>query len=311
MHRTRSIEITLLVLFTLGMSATLFAVYEGEEKTLSATLPGISFTAKQKEPITFFVVGDIMLGRHVGDLMTAYGNAYPFARIGDTLASADFVFGNLEGPVTALDIDATNTMRFGFDPSVAETLKQHNIHVVSVANNHWGDQGMQGHHDTQRFLRDAGVGYAGAQTGSELGTVVTSHNGAISFVGIDTTITPIDSAELARELRAFPEDTFTVALVHWGEEYSPTHNAAQEAFAHMLVDSGVDAVFGAHPHVVQDSETYNGVPIFYSLGNFIFDQYWNADVQTGLMVKVTVGDDIVFESIPIRSEQSQPFVPVD
>jgi poly-gamma-glutamate synthesis protein (capsule biosynthesis protein) len=99
--------------------------------------------------------------------------------------------------------------------------------------------------------------------------------------------------------------------VHWGNEYELKHSEQQEALAHYVIDSGIDAVIGHHPHVVQDIEIYNGKPIFYSLGNFIFDQYFSGDVQTGLVVKVYIQKDtITYTLVPISSigRASQPYI---
>jgi hypothetical protein len=97
-----------------------------------------------------------------------------------------------------------------------------------------------------------------------------------------------------------------IAYVHWGTEYELAHNAAQETLAHVLIDAGADAVIGHHPHVVQDVAFYKDKPIFYSLGNFIFDQYWDTDVQTGLGVRMTIDDgSIAYEAIPFTTAGSR------
>lgn len=306
--RARSIELVLMLLVVFGVGATIVPFYTHND---TYSVPSTRFFEKKTQPLTFLVVGDIMLGRHVGELMRTNGNTFPFVRIADVLASVDFVFGNLEGPVTLLHTEPDNTMRFQFDPSVAEALHTHNIRLVSLANNHWGDQGTLGHEHTRVFLNAAGVAHVGGQTKNLLGTVATVPEKNVVFLGLDTTITAHNREQLRAELLAFPDDVFLVVCVHWGDEYQTTHNEAQESFAYFLIDNGVDAVFGTHPHVVQESATYKGKPIYYSLGNFIFDQYWNEAVQTGLVVKVTIGDTVVFEPIHIRSDNSQPFVAVD
>jgi hypothetical protein len=65
---------------------------------------------------------------------------------------------------------------------------------------------------------------------------------------------------------------FAVAFLHWGLENSTCPSPQQRAEAQLLVDSGADAVIGHHPHVVQSIEIYQGKPVFYSIGNFVFDQ---------------------------------------
>ncbi|HXK39418.1 MAG TPA: CapA family protein, partial [Candidatus Paceibacterota bacterium] len=129
------------------------------------------------------------------------------------------------------------------------------------------------------------------------------------FVGLDTTTTAHDAGAVREALAAFPESAFVAVFTHWGNEYEATHSSAQETFAHLLIDSGADLVVGAHPHVVQDVEIYKGKHIYYSLGNFVFDQYWNDAVQTGLMVLVTLDDDrTAYQELSIKSVRSQPTV---
>jgi len=82
-------------------------------------------------------------------------------------------------------------------------------------------------------------------------------------------------------------------------------NKYQREFAHKLIDRGVDTIIGAHPHVVQGIEVYKEKPIFYSLGNFIFDQWWRDDVEDGYMVKMDIVDsDYVYELVPVISARA-------
>jgi poly-gamma-glutamate synthesis protein (capsule biosynthesis protein) len=96
-------------------------------------------------------------------------------------------------------------------------------------------------------------------------------------------------------------------MVHGGDEYHLHSNKFQEGFYESLIDMGVDAVIAHHPHVVEEVELYKKKPIFYSLGNFIFDQYFSKDVQQELSVKITVKNDSVnYQLIPLKSTRSQP-----
>ncbi len=88
--------------------------------------------------------------------------------------------------------------------------------------------------------------------------------------------------------KAKTECDFVVVTMHAGIEYTRTPNTSQTAFAHAAIDAGADIVIGAHPHWVQTIEQYAGKYIFYSLGNFIFDQDFSQDTKEGLMLKVTV-----------------------
>jgi poly-gamma-glutamate capsule biosynthesis protein CapA/YwtB (metallophosphatase superfamily) len=93
--------------------------------------------------------------------------------------------------------------------------------------------------------------------------------------------------ETLRALAEVPKEHITIVFPHWGNEYQPA-TPSQKYLAHMFADAGADAVIGAHPHVIQEHEIVNGIPIYYSLGNFIFDQYWSDEVRTGMGVVLHV-----------------------
>ena len=86
---------------------------------------------------------------------------------------------------------------------------------------------------------------------------------------------------------------FTVVTVHWGTEYVRTASDPQRHIAQAFVEAGADVVFGHHPHVVQGIETIKGKPVFYSLGNFIFDQYGTKETNEGLAVGIEILDKYI------------------
>ena len=92
-----------------------------------------------------------------------------------------------------------------------------------------------------------------------------------------------------------------IATFHWGNEYSH-RSLHQVELAHLAVDSGADVVIGHHPHWVQEVETYLGKPIYYSLGNLVFDQMWSEETRTGLVVKLNFSGSTLIsqEQIPIK-----------
>jgi len=95
--------------------------------------------------------------------------------------------------------------------------------------------------------------------------------------------------------------------VHWGEEYKLINSLAQQGLAHKIIESGADLIIGHHPHVVQNIEKYQGKLIFYSLGNFIFDQYFSPDTQQGLAVGLEIYPDrLVCRLFPLQINLSQP-----
>jgi len=94
-------------------------------------------------------------------------------------------------------------------------------------------------------------------------------------------------ADLQAAKKAQPD--FTIMYTHWGKEFTDTPSERNKELAHEFVDGGADVIIGSHPHVVQTREQYKGKTIYYSLGNFIFDQYFDPNTQKGLAVQVELG----------------------
>ena len=82
-----------------------------------------------------------------------------------------------------------------------------------------------------------------------------------------------------------------VVYAHWGREYELIQSESQQKIAHNFIDSGADLIIGSHPHVVQPIEIYKNKAIFYSLGNFVFDQYFSEDVKNELIVTASIIKD--------------------
>ena len=94
---------------------------------------------------------------------------------------------------------------------------------------------------------------------------------------------------------------------HWGTEYEQTHSISQEKLAHAWIDAGADFVFGGNPHVIQDAEVYKGKPIFYSMGNLLFDQDFSPETQRGLVIAVKINKDgTKLVLLPTISKNYQP-----
>ncbi|MFC1599479.1 CapA family protein [Patescibacteria group bacterium] len=259
--------------------------------------------------VTLLGFGDVMLGRYVRTLMDANGMDYPFRNVGQ-LRGTDFVHANLEGPIKEVRVHTGKAIEFRFKPDIVWPLKESGINIVSIANNHALDQGWTGREDTKKHLNIAGVRYFGHPKNEiEDNAYITEVSGKkFAFVGFDDVVYKINGDE-ARELiaRLDGEVDYVVVSVHWGVEYVHTPTTRKVNFAHDWIDNGADLIIGHHPHVVQTMEVYNGVPIFYSLGNFVFDQYWSGDTQEGMGFGVEISDDgYVVYLYPYKLPNSQP-----
>lgn len=94
-------------------------------------------------------------------------------------------------------------------------------------------------------------------------------------------------------------DVLIVSL-HWGAEYQKEPNAQQKKLAHEIIDAGAKIIIGHHPHVTQPVESYRSGLIFYSLGNFVFDQPWSEATKQGQITK------IIFEGKDVKSYELTP-----
>jgi poly-gamma-glutamate synthesis protein (capsule biosynthesis protein) len=93
-----------------------------------------------------------------------------------------------------------------------------------------------------------------------------------------------------------------IAMPHWGSDYSSAPNYRQLSFDRVAVEAGADLVIGTHPHVIQGMREIEGIPVFYSLGSFVFDQDWSLETQQGIVVVVTFQERTLlgYEVIPVH-----------
>jgi poly-gamma-glutamate synthesis protein (capsule biosynthesis protein) len=264
------------------------------------------------QAVSVVAVGDVMLGRYVRTLMEAQGESYPFTKLGELFRGQDHTLVNLEGPITEVNLypheNPRSTMKFRFAPSIAQLLHEEGVTVANLANNHSLDQGGEGMQDTRMLLHAAGILHSGTATNdpSFFGVATTTKGIPLLFVGFNATW-PHDERAVLAYLTRQPDETFVIVSVHWGAEYELTQSEAQRALAHAFIDAGADIVIGHHPHVVQGIERYRDTLIFYSLGNFIFDQYFSTNVEEGLALGITIERDTTrVRLIPLESSRSQP-----
>ncbi len=293
------------ILFALGSTV---AVYTFAYHTSFAFIS--DFSRSESESVLF--VGDVMLGRAVEDKINAIGPKL-FDGVRSLQKSATHVVCNFE---SAMAIPHVRTPDFGFQFSVSEDavalLSDAGVTHANLANNHALDYNEDGYTNAYRILREHNITSFGApkDTTASSTTIFTVNGVAIGLIGIHAVWGDPDRAVLAKSLSELSRVTDRqIVVVHWGIEYEPTHSKAQEELAEFLVSNGADVIIGHHPHVIQDIALVRGVPVFYSLGNYVFDQYWGSDVTTGLAVRMTmVTDSLRFELVPISITRAVPHV---
>jgi poly-gamma-glutamate synthesis protein (capsule biosynthesis protein) len=184
-------------------------------------------------------------------------------------------------------------------------LQETGFDILSLANNHSNDYGKSALRYTRALCADYMILCAGTSLDFDEYSLLIKKVGGkkVGFVFVYAVYVSPDPIRLAEMLDALTVETdMQIAYIHWGDEYMLSHSASQESLAQMMIDNGVDAVIGHHPHVVQDIALYKNKPIFYSLGNFIFDQYFSTDVQEGLGVTLAITDaESTYSLIPFTS----------
>ncbi len=254
----------------------------------------IGALSRAQEPIMLGFGGDMMFDRYIRQKADAHGYDSILAPISSLLRSHDLVIANLEGPITTFASVSQGTKPleqnnyiFTFSPKTTDALIEGNIGLVSLANNHVFNFGNQGLSQTKQYLTDAGIAYFG-EPFSQAYHIEDIRGTRIGFVGFNEFFPP-SKDDVLKTLRSLATTTdFIVAFMHWGYEYTSEPNTYQQSLAREFIDAGADFVVGGHPHVIQTHELYNGKEIYYSLGNFVFDQYFSEDVRCGLFVTLTL-----------------------
>jgi hypothetical protein len=224
----------------------------------------------------------------------------------DAISHADFFMANEEFPFSTRGEAAENKQyTFRVDPSNVNILNEMGLKLVTLANNHTLDFGEDALGDTIETLENAGIQYVGAGKNQELARrplILNIKGKTFAFFGCTRVMPEInwaagendpglfsayDNAEqLTKEIKDVRRQVdYVVVYMHWGEERAVQPNSVQTDMGHALIDAGADLVVGAHPHVLQGIEYYNGKPIVYSLGNFVF----GSSIPSTALLEVTFG----------------------
>jgi len=259
-----------------------------------------SFIPQKDKETTLLAVGDIMLGRYCNVQMLKQRNfRYPFLKTADLTSSADITFGNLEAPFVENCPTTGTGMIFCARPEAIEGLKFAGFDVLSLANNHILNYGQGSLEQTQSILSSSNILYSPLSSSNNI-TMKQFNNVNYGFLSFDLVTYP--NAQVIEKVKEniSKVDVLIVSL-HWGAEYQKEPNTHQRQLARQAVDAGAKIVLGHHPHVTQPVESYGSGLIFYSLGNFVFDQPWSTETKKGQMTKIIFeGKDIKsYELIPI------------
>ena len=220
------------------------------------------------------------------------------------LSGADLAIANFENPAPDSFRYHTSGTVFSADPALIEGLANAGIDWVSLANNHIGDAGRNGILQTIDNLAEHGIAAGGAGRnaraarrpsiidvgGTKLGILAYDAIAPVYRAGAERPGSASLSAQIVEEDIVKAQDAGAEVIIvfpHWGTEYDPTPFAGQREIAQAAIDAGADLVIGNHAHWAGALEVHDGSPIWYALGNFVFDQTWSEPTMEGITLELT------------------------
>jgi Bacterial capsule synthesis protein PGA_cap len=247
------------------------------------------------------------------------GNA---GAVRDLISGADIAIANFENPAPNRFRWHTRNTVFTADPSLIDGLVNAGIDYVSIANNHIGDAGDTGILQTIANLKKRGLQYSGA--GKDLAAArkpaILETNGLkvaiLAYDAIDPGDFASKDAPGSSQLTLRRVETgvaaarkagadVVIVFPHWGVEYRGEPFARQQKLARDIIDAGADMIIGNHAHYAAAMEVYKGKPIWYALGNFVFDQDWSEFTMEGITLELT------FHGAELRQVRMRPHIILD
>jgi len=284
--------------------------------------------AKCADTLNVIFTGDILLDRGVRRVIEHHGVGHLFSDgIDSVFQSAQVVVGNLECPATKIKAPVFKRFIFRGEPEWLDTLRQHGITHLNLANNHSIDQGREGLIDTKRNIIAAGMVPIGAgenmQEASEPVLLASEPRKVWLVPSLRLALEnyayltdkpcvsqePMDSL-LSRVYHLRQQDSTAVIIVslHWGAEHKLEPVPRQKHDAHMLCLAGADMLVCHHTHTLQTIEDFRGHKIYYSIGNFIFDQSKPLNSEACIVRLTITADSLDVETIPIEIRQCVPVI---
>jgi poly-gamma-glutamate synthesis protein (capsule biosynthesis protein) len=273
------------------LTCALLAAGCSKKSTASGVESGpavIKMTARSNT-ISLVSVGDVLLGNAAAPYLETNGYDWPFANVKALLDSADLVVGNLAAPITTRTkkLSSDDDYTYKVAPDSAAALKRAGFHALSLGNNHVLDYGVAVMRETIEALRTNNIAAFGAGDSEDearrgiiydFGTV---RIGLLSYgddgsdskgraKGARGGYAALSRTNLTQDIARMRTNADVVVVsFHWGKNYKDVTESQQKT-GRRAIELGADIVCGHHPHIVQGIEMYQGKPIIYSLGNFVF-----------------------------------------
>ncbi len=257
-------------------------------------------------PTTIYFLGDIMMARDVEKKILKFGDDYLFKNI--SFLPHSYAVGNFESAIPETHVvTPNNTFRFSTAKEFLPLLNKLGVTHVSLANNHAYDFGLAGFNQTLSVLAESNLiafGHPSVIATTSV-TKLKTAKGAVGILAVHTLYAEPNRDALLSQIESMRNETeLQIAYVHWGDEYVKNPNQSQINLAEFLVANGVDLIIGHHPHIVQSIGKIGTVPVIYSLGNFVFDQYFSEEVMQGLVVKLEINEGASLELLPVSTKDT-------
>ncbi len=230
------------------------------------------------DTVRLLFTGDILLSREV-EVELQHRKVSPWTNFTGLFRDADWVGGNFEGALgTGSRCIVKNSPCFATPESSVQLLKQAGFHGVTIENNHAGDLGRAGREHTRTLFQQAGLmtlDFDNSPQLLRLGQTTIAFLAITTIPAADGRVQQVPSADVAEKLGlARQQANVVVVSIHWGAEFLRIPDSSQQTQARWLVEHGADLIVGHHPHVIQSPECVEGKPVFFSLGNHVFDEVY-------------------------------------
>ena len=270
----------------------------------AAAFPAVRGESKR---LILSFLGDCTLGMNEIDhgkkksldyYISQFGMDYPFERVRYILEQDDLTVANLECVLSdstdGLDRTTKKTYNFRAYESYVKILERGSVEAVTVANNHIGDYGQPGFDATKRVLEASSVRWFGSTELGGQACVFEKDGIRIGLVGSHVSYYWQHTEELEALLKDLREEKgcqVIIAVIHAGVEYAKRHDDNQTKMARRFIRWGADIVVGHHPHVLQGYELLEDVPVYWSLGNFVFAGNFNLKTKYTAILQLALSFD--------------------
>ena len=337
MKNFKNIFIISLVFF---LSLSLFIAYKTDFKfentnTVSSEKlqknKGIEEEKEDKTQVKILAMGDMIFHQPIVKNYRT-GETYDFTpiftNISEDINGADLAIANFEGSVNS-NRKLSGFPLFNFPKETIYSLKAAGFDLMSTANNHALDTGLDGVAETLSHIKESGMESFGTLTEDlEKGIVVEKNGIKIGLISFTDTLNGMDSLMRNKEysVNTFSQDVagdiknikdksdIVIVYPHWGNEYHYHPSERQIYLKEKLHEYGADIILGSHPHVLQryEVEEINGKKLFtiFSMGNALSNQrvenLKKSGVDTGALVKLEIEKDNISGVTSLKSYEVQP-----